>query len=197
MKKFSFTATSILTALGSSVCCIIPAVSIVAGTSSLASLFLLLQPFRPYFIVLAIISLGVAWYKVLFQEKEESCDCERNEKRPFFKSKTFLSITTISAVLLITFPSYSHLLIARHKSDFTVTAPNQTITIPVKGMTCAGCEMHVEAELHKLAGVSSVKASHTDENAIIQFDDDKVSIEELVEAINRLHYQATNPADSK
>lgn len=196
MKINSFVGTGILTALSSSVCCMLPAVSLLAGASGMATSFLWLQPYRPYLITLSIISLGIAWYNVLFREKDEVCGCEKKDKRPFLTSKAFLIIVTISAVLLITFPSYSHLFMSRYKNNLTVPAPNtKTITIPVKGMMCAGCEMYIEEKLHKLAGVQSVKASHTDENTIIQFDDNIISIDELVEAINKLHYQAIHPKD--
>lgn len=192
MKAFSSFGISTLTALGSSLCCIIPTVSIVAGTSSLATSLSWLQPYRPYFVSAAILTLGFAWYSVLFSKKDETCNCETNQKKTFIKSKTFLSLTTVVAVLLITFPSYSHLLF-NDQPIFTQRIESETVIIPVSGMTCAGCEMQVEEEVKKLTGIITVKASYTDENTIVQFDNSKVNIDKIIEAINTTHYKATNP----
>lgn len=79
MKINSFVGTGILTALSSSVCCMLPAVSLLAGASGMATSFLWLQPYRPYLITLSIISLGIAWYNVLFREKDEVCGCEKRQ----------------------------------------------------------------------------------------------------------------------
>ena len=67
------------------------------------------------------------------------------------------------------------------------------VIIPVTGMTCTGCEMQVEEELKKVEGIISAKASHIDENTIVQYDNSKVSIDKIVEAINKTHYQASKP----
>ena len=189
MKAFSSFGISILTALGSSLCCIIPTISIVAGTSSLATSLSWLQPYRPYFISGAVLTLGFAWYRVLFSKKDETCNCEAVQKKSFFKSKAFLGITTFISALLITFPSYSHLLI-NDQAVFVEYSGSKTVIIPVAGMTCAGCEMLVEEELRKVTGIIKVKASHEDKNAMVQFDESKVNLENVIEAINRTPYKA-------
>lgn len=196
MKAFSSFGISILTALGSSLCCIIPTISIVAGTSSLATSLSWLQPYRPYFISGAVLTLGFAWYRVLFSKKDETCNCEPGQKSPVFKSKTFLGIITVFAVLLITFPSYSRLLFS-NQPVFAQKADSETVIISVSGMTCTGCEMQVEEELKKLEGIITVKASYTYENTIVQFDSSKVNIAKIVEAINRTHYKATKSNSRK
>jgi mercuric ion transport protein len=192
MKTFSSIGISILTALGSSLCCIIPTISIVAGTSSLATSLSWLQPYRPYFISGVVLTLGFAWYSVLFPKKEEACNCETSERKSFFKSKTFLGLTTVVAVLLITFPSYSRLFLT-NPPIFAPSTRSETVTIPVSGMTCSGCELQVEEEVKTLEGIILVKASHTDKNTIVQFDQSKVNLDKIVEAINKTHYKATNP----
>ena len=42
--------TGLLTAIAASLCCITPVLTLIAGTSGLASTFYWLEPFRPYFI---------------------------------------------------------------------------------------------------------------------------------------------------
>ncbi len=190
MKSFSSFGISIATALGSSLCCIIPVISIVAGTSSLATSLSWLQPYRPYFISGAVLTLGFAWYRILFSKKDDTCNCEPVQKNSFFKSRAFLGVTTVISVLLITFPSYSHLLI-NNQAVFADFLGNKTVIIPVSGMTCTGCEMLVEEELRKVTGIIRAKASHTDKNAIVRYDESKVNLENVIEAINRTPYKTS------
>ncbi len=103
-----------------------------------------------------------------------------------------MGITTVISVLLITFPSYSHLLV-NNQTVFAVHPGSKTVIIPVTGMTCTGCEMLVEEELSKVEGIIKAKASHADKNAIVQFDDSKVDLDNIIEAINRTNYKATRP----
>lgn len=51
--------TGLLTAIAASLCCITPVLALVAGTSGLASTFSWLEPFRPYFIGLTVLVLGI------------------------------------------------------------------------------------------------------------------------------------------
>ena len=70
--------------------------------------------------------------------------------------------------------------------------PAETVTkvIDVEGMTCGGCELAVKRAVGKLEGVDSVKASHEDGRAEVTYDPGKVTIEQIVEAIEKLGYQA-------
>ena len=64
-----------------------------------------------------------------------------------------------------------------------------TIELSVKGMTCSGCESHVNNAVGQLAGVDSVKASYQDANTIIKYDPAKVDRDQIVEAINKTGYK--------
>jgi Cu2+-exporting ATPase len=46
------------------------------------------------------------------------------------------------------------------------TRPRELV-IPVKGMVCEGCEEHLREELLELPGVTSVAASHKDEQVTL------------------------------
>ena len=66
--------TSVLTATTASLCCITPVVAILAGSTSMASSFSWMEPFRPYLISLTILVLVYAWWDKLKTQKEE-IDC--------------------------------------------------------------------------------------------------------------------------
>jgi mercuric ion transport protein len=62
------------------------------------------------------------------------------------------------------------------------------VALPVAGMTCTGCEDHINYEVSKLTGVSEVKASYDKGNTVVKFDPKKTSKEEIVKAINGTGY---------
>ncbi|MCX7784695.1 MAG: heavy metal translocating P-type ATPase [candidate division WOR-3 bacterium] len=65
---------------------------------------------------------------------------------------------------------------------------NETITIPIKGMTCAGCVLTIENALKKLPGVNKVAVNLAGENATIEFDKNRTSINKIKETIRTVGY---------
>ena len=80
--------TSILTAIGASLCCITPLLALISGASGMASAFSWLEPLRPYLIGITVLVLVFAWYQKLKPKNEIECDCESDEKPKFVQSKT-------------------------------------------------------------------------------------------------------------
>lgn len=60
----------------------------------------------------------------------------------------------------------------------------QTVTIPVSGMTCANCAMNIERGVRKLSGVKSAAVNFAAENALVVYDTGELGIGELV---GRIH----------
>ncbi|OEF99222.1 hypothetical protein BHF71_09530 [Vulcanibacillus modesticaldus] len=60
--------------------------------------------------------------------------------------------------------------------------------IRVEGMTCGHCKMSVEGALKKLDGVASAVVSLEDKNVTVVFDENKVSFEQMKEAIEDQGY---------
>lgn len=182
---------SVFTALGASLCCITPILAIVAGTGSIASNFSWIEPFRPYLISSTFLTLGFAWFQNFNVKKEDECGCEKQQF--FFQSRKFLGIITVFSLLLISFPSYSKFFYQSNQPLTTTEdqEKNKKVTLSVTGMTCASCEHHIEGEVVKLSGVSSVKASYTGKSAIVEYDPSKVDEEKIIEAINKTGYTAS------
>lgn len=182
----------ILTALASSLCCIMPVLAIVVGTSGLASTFSWLEPARPYFIGATALVLGFAWYQKLKPQKIDDCGCHVEQKVPFMQRKTFLSIITIVSVLLLSFPSYAHIFFPKSESRAieSQTSEVQKMEFTIEGMTCTGCEQHVTTEINKLKGIVEIVVSYEKGNAIIKFDNKQTTIEEITTAIDATGYKA-------
>lgn len=181
-------AAGILAALGASLCCITPVLAILAGVSGAAAAFSWLDPFRLFFIALTILILGYAWYQKVKRKKQEpSCNCENEpEKKSFFRSKSFLGIITVAALLLLAFPYYSAAFFpdTDQKSATVLSPPDlQQANFEITGMTCEGCENSVEHVLSGRDGVPEAKASYEESMAVVTFNSALISPKLLQEAI--------------
>lgn len=185
--------SGLLAALVSSLCCITPVVALVAGTSGIASTFSWLEPARPYFIAFTILTLGFAWYQILKPKREADCYCETPTNPKLIETKTFLGILTAFAMLMLAFPSYSHIFYPKTGSQTELVDNEnlQTVEFSINGMTCASCEEHVNHEVNKLSGIISSTTSYDNGNAVIQFDSLKTNVSEIETAINRTGYKVT------
>jgi copper ion binding protein len=78
-----------------------------------------------------------------------------------------------------------------NKTNDTLTLSNniREIRVDVKGMTCLGCEAHVESEINKLDGIFNVKADFEKANTVIKFDHAKVDAGKIEEAILKTGYK--------
>jgi len=65
-------------------------------------------------------------------------------------------------------------------------------SIAVNGMTCVGCEVTLEKNISKIIGVVRVKASHTDNEAIIEFDSTKTNVDAIINIIKDSGYKPSN-----
>ena len=65
----------------------------------------------------------------------------------------------------------------------------RTATINTYGMSCTGCEETIETEIKKLDGIKSVKADHVNKTVIVKYDDRKVTLSQVKEAIKSAGYK--------
>ncbi len=69
----------------------------------------------------------------------------------------------------------------------------ESLTLPVLGMTCASCQHHVEAALRATAGVESARVDLMAHRASVVFDPELAAPQQLVEAIRGAGYDAVLP----
>jgi copper chaperone CopZ len=184
----------LLTAIIVSLCCITPVLALLAGTSGLASTFSWLEPFRPYFIGSTVLVLGFAWYQKLKPQKQVDCNCVTDEKPKFTQSKMFLGIVTVFTGLMLAFPTYAHIFFPKTDKQSSVTeqANIQTAEFTINGMTCSGCEEHINHEVNKLTGILNTTVSYENGNAIVEFNKTKTDIQEIEKAIAKTGYSVTD-----
>lgn len=189
----------LLTAISASLCCITPVLALLAGTSGLASTFSWLDPLRPYLIGLTVLVLGFAWYQKLKPQKQIDCNCDTKEKTPFIQTKKFLGIVTVFAGLMLAFPTYAHVFFPKPENKTIVTDQSkiQKVEFKINGMTCSGCDEHVNHEVNQLTGIIKTTVSYESRNAIIEFDQAQTDIEEIEKAIEKTGYSVTDKKEIK
>ncbi len=182
--------TGLFTALASSLCCVMPVLALVSGSSGVASTFSWLEPFRPYLLVLTVVVLGIAWYQNLKPKKEMECNCNSTEKKSFYQSKLFLSLVTCFVLLTSAFPYYSSIFYNNKEVASTnVDGPNlKRIDFNIDGMTCSSCENHINHSIGLLEGVASVNTSYEKGSIEVKYDKSKTNIEAIKKAINSTGY---------
>lgn len=188
-------SAGVLTAIVSSLCCITPVFALISGTSGIAATFSWMEPYRPFLVGLTILVLAFAWYQKLRpRTKEEiACACE-DDKPSFWQSRSFLSIVTVFAVVMLSFPTYAHVFYPdNQKSEVVLTATSQiqTASFEIEGMTCSGCEALVKHAAAELDGVIETVASHADGTAKVEFDASKTTKEDIFAAIKTTGYKVT------
>lgn len=57
------------------------------------------------------------------------------------------------------------------------------IKLKIEGMHCAGCSTRLEKVLNNLEGVETAKVSLEEKKATIKYDETKISLESIKEAI--------------
>ena len=188
-------AAGLLTAVTASLCCITPVLALLGGASGLATSFSWIEPFRPYLIGLTVLVFAYAWYQKLKPQEKLDCECEANNKKSFWQSKSFLGIVTVFATLLISFPYYGKIFYAKQHEVKVVGVHKtnvQQAVFKIKGMTCESCTQHVNSEISKVKGIITFQTSYENSNSIVQFDKSKTSIDSIAAAINSTGYKVVS-----
>jgi copper chaperone CopZ len=186
--------TGIFASIGASLCCITPVLAVLAGSSSLASTFSWMDPFRPYLIALTVLVLAYVWWDKLKPKDKITCACETEEKISFVRTKKFLSIVTVFAIVTISFPYYGDYFIKDDvKKEIVIVDAKDIVTYTVKiaDMTCPACEATVGNAIYKQDGIVNLDISYEKGIANIKFDKSKTTIEEIKKSINKTGFTAS------
>ena len=74
---------------------------------------------------------------------------------------------------------------------------SKTLVIPVKGMHCATCALSISNSLYKKEGIKKADVNYGTDKAVIEYDPDKISLEEIGDTIRELEYEPVMPGDEK
>lgn len=67
----------------------------------------------------------------------------------------------------------------------------KTVSLDVKGMTCATCPITLKRGLNRVKGVTKVEVSYEKKEAVVTFDDTKTNVKALTEATTNVGLPST------
>jgi P-type Cu+ transporter len=65
----------------------------------------------------------------------------------------------------------------------------QTLNLPITGMTCANCAANITRTVSKLDGVTNANANFAAENAMVSFDTDKIDSNDIIHKIHDIGFK--------
>lgn len=176
----SLIGAGVLAAIASSLCCIVPAIAVVGSVSGIAASFSWMEPARPFLIVFTTLVLGFAWYRYIYNKKAGvECDCE--DKPSFLQSAKFLGIITAFTGLMLAFPYYCGVFFPESVTIGMEVSQKNIVEarLEIDGMTCDGCEHHVDKCLAEQEAVIEASSSYRKGIATVKFDKSRTSLEAL------------------
>ena len=169
-------------AVTASLCCIGPAVFIALGLGSFAAAGVF-ETLRPWFAVIAMISLGFAWRQALRKQSCESGQCETAGKSR--KSQiALLSVISLFAVGFLGYPSIANLMLkATNESLPAIGLNSAQLAVSIPTMDCPACALGIQGELNKIEGIENAQITYENKKAIIAYDPKKINEQTILEAI--------------
>merc|ERR1711879_141536 len=153
--------TAVFSAVSLKLCCWGPLLlTSVAGINGSSVYFSWLIVLKPYFLAIAFLSLGFAFYQVYKKKKVDCGNCE-TDKPSFFKSKFYVWLVAVF-VAVMTLVSYYPQLFHRTKGNEVVIVNQrdiQSVKLGIEGMVCQSCETNINNSVNKIDGVIQIKTS--------------------------------------
>lgn len=195
-------------AVAASACCTIPLalVSLGIGGAWIGSLTAL-APYRWIFVTIALGALAYVGYNEWQLSRQPDCDCEtalssRARRSLLGAGALAVLALVVSPWLLGVSPSS-----ATQQAQAAATSTQQTgasatpaafqqVVLTVDGMTCAACPKTVRTALEGVDGVHSAEATFEPPEAVVRFDPDKVSVEQLTRATKNAGYPSEPKSSS-
>lgn len=69
--------------------------------------------------------------------------------------------------------------------------------IKIEGMHCSSCSMNIDFDLEELDGVNKVNTSYAKQESEVEYDEEKLTIQEIVKQIEKTGYKALLVTEDK
>jgi copper chaperone CopZ len=63
--------------------------------------------------------------------------------------------------------------------------------LKIEGMHCSSCAMNIDFDLEDVGGVKTAKTSYAKQESEVEFDEEKLTIKEILEQIKKTGYKAS------
>lgn len=67
----------------------------------------------------------------------------------------------------------------------------------IQGMRCAGCSSHIEKDVKAMNGVSTVEINLSTGEMVVEYEDDKISKEDIVKTVVNAGFKASVDGEKK
>lgn len=67
----------------------------------------------------------------------------------------------------------------------------KNLKLKISGMHCSSCAMNIDFDLEDLEGIKKVQTSYAKQESSIEFDEEKVSLQQILGQIKKTGYGAT------
>lgn len=176
-------------AVAASACCVIPLLLVGLGVGGAwVSAVTALEPFRPFFIALALWALAYAVYREWRVSRGPECDCDTGMSNKMRRS--LLTVGLIAAVGLVASPWVIRGAASEGPATVVAMAESERVILEVEGMTCASCTVSVQKVLAKLDGVQEVRVTFEPPEAVVVYDPAKADLADLMGAVESVGYSS-------
>lgn len=179
-------------AIAASSCCTVPLLLVTFGIGGAwVSTLARIEPFRPFFVALALLLVGLAFVRSRRAASAE-CDCEA-EANPATRSIMMiigagLTVLLLASPWLFTGPSNRSVT----ANTLIVDEANVSVVVlDVEAMTCASCTSTVSKAINSIRGVIEAKVTYEPPQATVTFDKSLVSVADLTRATRNAGYPST------
>ena len=144
--------------------------------------------------VLAVILLGFAWYRLLRSSKNVCAKDSTCERKPLPKwNKTILSIVTIVVITIAGFP---HLSIITGKAvsdqfeEEVEALAGSRLEVHIPSMECSACAVSIQSALESRSGIFEAIVNFDTKNAIIIYNELIIGKNQIYQIIKQTGFKA-------
>lgn len=166
-------------------CCAIPAALALLGLGG-AGVAAALAPFRPSFLLLAVVTFSVSFYLNFI----------RNRNRAGMFVWTFSAL--VAGALLAGPELWAEVRSSGEPGQETVAMSTglESVNLHVKGMACNACARRLERVLAEMPGVSQASIKFEIKQARVSYDARKVRREQIADRIRKAGFEVEPPSSA-
>lgn len=186
---------SVVSAMASSLCCLVPIAALLFGTGGFAAASLFVK-WRLPLLGATTVLLGLAWYLAYIAPQQMRCDrspCSLT--RIAAKRNLLLWTATVFIIATATFPILFSALAGRvgltpHPATITHGQQSFALHASIPSMDCAACAIIIRMKLYDMPGVRNVVVTFGTKSAEVQYDPSQISSEQIISKINETGFRA-------
>lgn len=186
---------SVVSAMASSLCCLVPIAALLFGTGGFAAATLFAKCRLPLLGATTVL-LGLAWYLTYIARKQVPCECSPCSLTRIAGKRNFLLwAATVFIIATATFPILFSALAGRvgltpHPVTITPGQERFALHATIPSMDCAACAIIIRMKLYDMPGVRNVAVTFGNKSAEVQYDPSQISSEQIISKINETGFRA-------